>query len=55
MVATQSKMGITNQNTEYKTHIDLAVLIKHSLKYKITVSKKTSYRDIEFQIQVLTE
>ena len=55
MVATQSKMGITNQNTEYKTHIDLAVLIKHSLKYKITVSKKTSYRDTELQIQVLTE
>ena len=35
------------------THINLAVLIKHSLKYKNTVSQKTSYRDTELQIQVL--
>ena len=34
--------------------IDLAVLIRHSLKYKNTVSQKTSYRDTELQIQVLT-
>ena len=49
MVATQSKMAIskiTTQNTELKhTHINLAVLIRHSLKYKNTVSQKTSYRD----------
>ena len=36
------------------THINLAVLIRHSLKYKNTVSQKTSYRDTELQIQVLT-
>ena len=53
----QSKMAIKNHNTEHrvKTHIDLAVLIRHSLKYKNTVSQKTSYRDTELQIQVLTE
>ena len=48
MVARQSKMTIkiTTQNTELKhTHINLAVLIRHSLKYKNTVSQKTSYRD----------
>ena len=46
---------ITTQNTELKhTHINLAVLIRHSLKYKNTVSQKTSYRDTELQIQVLT-
>ena len=48
MVATQSKMAIskiTTQNTELKhTHINLAVLIRHSLKYKNTVSQKTSFR-----------
>ena len=55
MVARQSKMGIKNQNTELKhTHINLAVLIRHSLKYKNTVSQKASYRDTELQIQVLT-
>ena len=48
-------MKITTQNTELKhTHINLAVLIRHSLKYKNTVSQKTSYRDTELQIQVLT-
>ena len=36
MVTTQSKMAITNHNTE---HTDLAVLIRHSLKYKISLSK----------------
>ena len=37
---------ITTQNTELKhTHINLAVLIRHSLKYKKIVSQKTSYRD----------
>ena len=35
-------------------HINLAVLIRHSLKYKNTVSQKTYYRDTELQIQVLT-
>ena len=54
MVARQSKMGIKNQNTELKhTHINLAVLIRHSLKYKNTVSQKTSYRDTELQILAL--
>ena len=51
-------MAITNHNTEYKaqnTHINLAVLIRHSLKYKITVSQKTSYRYTELHIQVLTK
>ena len=52
MVARQSKMAIKNHNTELKhTHINL---IRHSLKYKNTVSQKTSYRDTELQIQVLT-
>ena len=57
MVARQSKMAIKNHNTEHrvKTHIDLAVLFRHSLKYKIIVSQKTSYRNTELQIQVLTE
>ena len=42
---------ITTQNTELKhTHINLAVLIRHSLKYKNAVSQKTFYRDIEFQM-----
>ena len=46
---------ITTQNTELKhTHINLAVLIRHSLTYKNTVSQKTFYRDTELQIQVLT-
>ena len=52
MVVRQSKMAIKNHNTELKhTHINL---IRHSLKYKNTVSQKTSYRDTELQIQVLT-
>ena len=34
--------------------MNLAVLIRHSLKYKNTVSQKTSHRDTELQIQVLT-
>ena len=58
MVARQSKMAIKNHNTEHrvKTHTyNLAVLIRHSLKYKNTVCQKTSYRDTELQIQVLTE
>ena len=56
MVARQSKMAIKDHNTELKhTHINLAVLIRHSLKYNNTVSQKTSYRDTELQIQVLTE
>ena len=56
MVARKSKMAIKNQNTELKhTHINLAVPIRHSLKYKNTVSQKTYYRDTELQIQVLTE
>lgn len=57
MVAKQRKTAIkiTTQNTKLKhTHINLAVLIRHSLKYKNTVSQKTSYRDTELQIQVLT-
>ena len=54
--------GQTKQNGRHKsqhrtelkhTHINLAVLIRHSLKYKNTVSQKTSYRDTELQIQVL--
>ena len=56
MVARQSKWPseITTQNTELKhTCINLAVLIRHSLKHKNTVSQKT-YRDTELQIQVLT-
>ena len=37
---------ITTQNTELKhTHINLAVLLRHSLKYKNTVSQNISYRD----------
>ena len=31
----------------------MAILIRHSLKYKNTVSQKTSYRDTELQIQAL--
>ena len=58
MVARQSKMAIKNHNTECRvkthTHTDPAVLIIQSLKYKNTVSQKTSYRDTELQIQVLT-
>ena len=49
MVAKQSKMAIskiTTQNTELKhTHINLAVLIRHSLKYKNTACQKISYID----------
>ena len=56
MLAKRSKMAIKDHNTEHrvKTYIDLAVLIRHSLKYKNTVSQKTSYRDTELQMQVLT-
>ena len=57
MVARQSKMAIKNHNTEHRvktTHVNLAVLIRHSLKHKNTVSQKTSYRDTELKIQVLT-
>ena len=46
MVTTQSKMAITNPNTEhtaYNTHTDLAVLIRHSLKYKISLSENLLY------------
>ena len=41
---------ITTQNVKYKTHIGTAVLIRHSLKYKIEGSQKTSYRDAELPI-----
>ena len=52
MVARQSKMAIKDHNTELKhTHINPAVLIRHSLKYKNTVSQETSYRDAELQIK----
>ena len=44
MVATQSKMAIskiTTQNTELKhTHINLAVLIRHSLNTRIQSLRK---------------
>ena len=47
----KKKKKITTQNTELKhTHINLAVLIRHSLKYKNTVSQKTFYRDTELQM-----
>ena len=51
--------GQTKQNGRHKsqhrtelkhTHINLAVLIRHSLKYKNTVSQKTFYRDTKLQI-----
>ena len=43
---------ITTQNTELKhTRINLAVFIRHSLKYKNTVSQKTSHRDTELQVK----
>ena len=51
--------GQTKQNGHHKsqhrtelkhTHINLAVLIRHSLKYKNAVSKKTFYRDTELQM-----
>ena len=51
--------GQTKQNgchksqhrTELKhTYINLAVLIRHSLKYKNTVFQKTFYRDTELQM-----
>ena len=50
--------GQTKQNSHHKsqhrtelkhTHINLAVLIRHSLKYKNAVSQKTFYRDTELQ------
>ena len=51
MVARQSKMATKNHNTELKhTHINLAVLIRHSLKYKNIVSQKNFYRDTELQM-----
>ena len=41
MVARQSKMAIKNQNTELKhTHINLAVLIRHSLNTRIQSLRK---------------
>ena len=41
----------SQHRTELKhTHINLAVLIRHSLKYKNTVSQKTFYRDTELQV-----
>ena len=41
----------SQHRTELKhTHINLAVLIRHSLKYKNTVSQKTFYRDTELQM-----
>ena len=51
MVARQSKMANTNHNTEQlkHTHINLAVLIRHPLKYKNAVSQKTFYRDTDFR------
>ena len=58
MVARQRKMAIKNHNTEHrvKTHTyNQAVFIRHSLTYKNTVSQKTSYKDTELQIQVLTK
>ena len=54
MLARQSKMAIKNHNTEHRVKIhtyNLAVFIRHSLKYKNTVSQKTSYRDTELQIK----
>ena len=51
IVARQSKMATKNHNTELKhTHINLAVLIRHSLKYKNTVSQKNFYRATELQM-----
>lgn len=41
----------SQHRTELKhTHINLAVLIRHSLKYKNTVSQKTFYRDTKLQM-----
>ena len=57
MVARQSKMAIKNHNTEHrvKTHTYKPGSPHQTLlKYKNTVSQKTSYRDTELQIQVLT-
>ena len=51
--------GQTKQNGRHKsqhrtelkhTHINLAVLIRHSLKYKNVVSRKTFYRDTKLQM-----
>ena len=51
--------GQTKQNGRHKsqhrtelkhTHINLAVLIRHPLKYKNTVSQKTFYRDTKLQM-----
>ena len=55
--------GQTKQNGHQKSqhrtqsikHTGLSVLITHSLKYKKTVSQKTSYGYTELQIQVLIE
>ena len=50
MVARQRKMAIKNHNTEQSyTRINLTVLIRHSLKYKNTVSQKSFYRDTKLQ------
>ena len=53
--------GQTKQNGRHKsqhrtelkhTHVNLAVLIRHSLKYKHTVSQKTFYRDTKLQMSL---
>ena len=53
--------GQTKQNGHHKsqhrtelkhTHINLAVLIRHSLKYKNTLSQKIFYRDTELQMSL---
>ena len=58
-IATGLNGGQTKQNGHHKsqhriklkhTHINLAVLIRHSLKYKNTVSQKTFYRDTKLQM-----
>ena len=41
----------SQHRTELKhTHINLAVFIRHSLKYKNAVSQKTFYRDTKLQM-----
>ena len=57
-MARQNKMAIENHNTEHrvKTHTYKPGSPHQTLlKYKNTVSQKTSYRDTELQIQILTE
>ena len=46
-------MAIKNHNTEHRVNTHTykpAVLIRHSLKYKNTISQKTFYRDRELQM-----